>query len=255
MKLISWNVNGIKSTLKKGLLDFMQEQDADVYCFQETKTNQENASKKLLEVPDYEGYWASATKKGYSGVVSYSKKEPLSISEGINVEKFDEEGRILTLEFNSFYLLNVYFVNAGRNLERLEDKKWFNDEFLLYCEELKKEKDIIIGGDFNVAHEEIDLANPDQNRRNAGFTTEEREWFTRFLEKGYIDTFREFEKEGEKYTYWTYRYNAREKNIGWRIDYWVINENLKDKLKESYRLEDVMGSDHCPIALIMDLEE
>jgi exodeoxyribonuclease-3 len=240
--------------LKKGLLDFMHELNADIYCFQETKTNKERADKKLLEVSDYEDYWFSATKKGYSGVVSYSKEKPINISHGLDVENFDKEGRVLTLEFNSFYILNVYFVNAGRNLERLEDKKWFNDEFLVYCEELRKKKDLIIGGDFNVAHEERDIANPDQNTRNAGFTIEEREWFTKFLEKGYVDTFREFEKEGEKYTYWTYRYNAREKNIGWRIDYWVINQELKKNLKESYRLENIMGSDHCPIALVMDLD-
>jgi exodeoxyribonuclease-3 len=254
MKFISWNVNGINSTLKKGLIYFIDEQNADIYCFQETKTNKKRANKKLLEIPGYENYWSSASKKGYSGVVSYSKEKPINISDGIGVNKFDNEGRVLTLEFKSFFVLNVYFVNAGRNLERLEDKEWFNNEFLLYCEELRQEKDLIIGGDFNVAHEEKDLANPDQNTRNAGFTMEEREWFTHFLEKGYIDTFREFEKEGDKFTYWTYRYNAREKNIGWRIDYWIVNSELKRKLKESYRLRDIMGSDHCPIALKMDIE-
>ncbi len=253
MKFISWNLNGINSTVKKGLIEFMNSEDADFYLFQETKTNSERADPKLLDITDYEAFWSSAEEKGYSGILSYVKNKPLSIINGIGVERFDEEGRVLILEYEQFYLINAYFVNAGRNLERLEDKQWFNNEFLSVCENLRKKKPLIIGGDFNVAHEEIDLANPASNQHNAGFTIEEREWFSLFLENGYIDTFREFEKDGEKYTYWTYRYNARSKNIGWRIDYWVISDELKSRLKQSFRLENVMGSDHCPIALIMDL--
>ena len=239
--------------MDKGLIDFIKNQEADLYFFQETRTSEERANKKLLEVPNYKDYWNSAEKKGYSGVVAFLKKEPISTEKGIGIESLENEGRVQTLEYEDFYILNVYFINAGRDLDRLDDKKWFNNEFLLYCENLREEKPLIIGGDFNVAHKEKDLANPDQNERNAGFTMEEREWFSQFLEKGYIDTFREFEEEGEKYTYWTYRYNAREKNIGWRLDYWVISEELKEKLKDSHRLEDVEGSDHCPIVLEMDL--
>jgi len=252
MRFIAWNVNGINASLDKGLLDFINEQEADFYCFQETRTNKERADSKLKNLENYIDYWHSADKKGYSGIVTYAKKEAESVKQGIGMKKFDKEGRILTLEYENFYLLNVYFINAGRNLERLEDKVWFNNEFLSYCEEIRKNKPLIIGGDFNVAHEEKDIANPDQNKNNAGFTTEEREWFSTFLEKGYIDTFREFEEEDGKYTYWTYRYNAREKNIGWRLDYWVINKELKENLELSTRLDEVKGSDHCPIVLKMD---
>lgn len=253
MKLISWNINGIKSSYKKGLLHFMRKQDADVYFFQETKSSYEDIDDELKNFNSYYDYWAFAEKKGYSGIVTYSKIKPISIKKGIGIVKFDNEGRVLTLEFDSYYLLNVYFINAGRNLERLDDKVYFNNEFLYFCQNLREKKPVIIGGDFNVAHREIDLANPDKNERNAGFTIEEREWFTNFLRKGYIDTFREFEKSDKKYTYWTYRYNAREKNIGWRIDYWIISKELKGKLKDSYHLEDVKGSDHCPITLLIDL--
>jgi exodeoxyribonuclease-3 len=253
MRFVSWNINGIKSSFKKGLIDFILEEDADVYCFQETKSHPEDIPDDLKNVNNYHIYWANAQKKGYSGVVCYSKQTPISTKMGIDIEKFDQEGRVLTLEYDSFYLLNVYFVNAGRNLERLEDKVYFNKEFLYYCQELREKKPLIIGGDFNVAHEEKDIANPESNTENAGFTMEEREWFSDFLSKGYIDTFREFESEGRKYTYWTYRYNAREKNIGWRIDYWILSNELKAKLEDSNRQENVKGSDHCPITLTMDL--
>ncbi|MBD3351122.1 MAG: exodeoxyribonuclease III [Candidatus Lokiarchaeota archaeon] len=254
MKIISWNVNGIKSTLEKGLISFMKEQQADIYLFQETKTSLKRVVSDLKNIEGYYDNWSSATKKGYSGVVSYSNKKPLSIKEGIGVKKFDEEGRILTLEYDAFYILNVYFVNAGRGLKRLHAKKNFNREFMVYCENLREEKPLIIGGDFNVAHKEKDLANPDSNSNNAGFTPEERSWFTKFLNKGYIDTFREFEDEGGKYTFWSYMHNAREKDIGWRLDYFVITEPLKDKLTDSYRLPDIMGSDHCPIALKIEID-
>jgi len=250
MKLISWNLNGLKARYKDGLMEFMEEEDADVYSFQETKTNREKAQNPLKNIVNYEDYWfSSKKKKGYSGVLTYSKIEPLSVQKGIGIENFDDEGRLMTIEYRDFYVLNVYFPNAGRNLERLEFKNWFNKEFLFYCEKLREDKPLIIGGDFNVAHEEKDLARPKNNQQNAGFTMEEREWFSRFLRKGYIDTFREFDTEGGKYTYWTYRYSAREKNIGWRIDYFVISNELKGNLVDSFRLDEVRGSDHCPICL------
>lgn len=254
MKFISWNLNGIKASLDKGLLDFIKKENAEFYCFQETRTNKERADSDLKKIEDYHDYWNSAQKKGYSGIVTYAKTSADSVRNGIGVEKFDKEGRVSTLEYEDFYLLNVYFINAGRKLDRLEDKKWFNNEFLSYCEKLRKDKPLIIGGDFNVAHQEKDIANPDENQNNAGFTLEEREWFSEFLEKGYIDTYREFEDEGGNYTYWTYRYNAREKNIGWRLDYWVISSELKENLKNSERLADIEGSDHCPIVLELDLK-
>lgn len=250
MKLISWNVNGINASLKKGLFKFIENKKADLYLFQETKSSKDNVNSKLDELKDYEAYWYSSTKKkGYSGILTLSNKEPLSIQKGLGIEQIDEEGRIMTLEFENFYILNVYFPNAGRGLKRLDFKTWFNKEFQNFCEKLRKDKALIIGGDFNVAHKEIDLANPESNQQNAGFTIEEREWFSNFLNKGYIDTFREFEKEGGNYTYWTYRYNAREKNIGWRIDYFIISNEIRDILEDSYILDDIKGSDHCSICL------
>jgi len=250
MELISWNINGLKASLKKGLVDFIKEQEADIYLFQETKTTKEDAKDNLEDIKDYHHYWCSSkNKKGYSGILTISKKEPLTIQKGLGIKKFDDEGRLMILEFQDFYVINVYFPNAGRNLNRLDFKIWFNKEFLHFCEQIREEKALIIGGDFNVAHKEKDLANPDSNQQNAGFTIEEREWFSRFLKKGYIDTYREFEQEGGKYTYWTYRYNARKKNIGWRIDYFIVNEQIKDKVSDSYRLEEIMGSDHCPIEI------
>lgn len=253
-KFISWNVNGINATIDKGLLDFIEHQDADFYCFQETKTEAEKANTKLLNLKNYHDYWfSSKKKKGYSGVLTYSKKEPISVIKGLGVDKFDKEGRVLTLEFEKFYLINVYFVNSGPELGRLEDKRWFNNEFQYFCEDLRKDKSLIIGGDFNVAHKEKDLARADQRQMSAGFTFEERDWLGQFLSKGFIDTFREFHDEEGKYTYWAYQYNSREKNLGWRIDYWMVTEDLKQNLKGSDHLDEVEGSDHCPIILRIDL--
>ena len=249
MKIIAWNVNGIGASLDKGLLDFIKNEGADVYMFQETKTAPERVDSKLTDVDGYHDYWSSAEKKGYSGVVSYCKDAPNDTTKGIGVTKFDSEGRVLTHEYDEFYLLNVYFVNAGRDLKRLDDKKYFNDEFLSYCNQLHEEKPVIIGGDFNVSHKEKDLANPDSNKHPAGFTPEEGEWFSKLINEGYVDTFREFDDDGGKYTYWSYMYNAREKNIGWRLDYFVVSDDIIKKVEASYRLPDVMGSDHCPIGL------
>lgn len=253
MRFIAWNVNGIKSSLDKGLIEFVKNQNADFYCFQETRTNKERSSSDLNDIRGYNDYWHSAKKKGYSGVVTYAKDKALSVTGGMGIDTFDEEGRILTLEYDEFYLLNVYFINSGRNLNRLDEKKWFNNEFFSFCEDLRKKKPIIIGGDLNVAHEEKDIANPEKNQNNAGFTTEEREWFSHFLKKGYIDAFREFEPDGGHYTFWSYRYNSREKNIGWRLDYWIISEELNKFLKKCEHLDDVKGSDHCPILLELEL--
>ncbi|MBD3196503.1 MAG: exodeoxyribonuclease III [Candidatus Lokiarchaeota archaeon] len=253
-EFISWNVNGIKSSLEKGLMDFIKNREVDAFLFQETKSNRDKVKEELEEIHEYSEYWSSSKhKKGYSGVLTLVKETPIEIRKGIGVKKFDEEGRVISLEYKDFFLINVYFPNAGAELKRLDDKMWFNKEFLMFCEELRKDKPLIIGGDFNVAHKEKDLANPDSNQQNAGFTIEEREWFSRFLDKGYLDTFREFEPDGGKYTFWTYRYNAREKNIGWRIDYFIINREIKKNLKKSYRLENVKGSDHCPIGVKLNI--
>jgi exodeoxyribonuclease-3 len=253
MKLIAWNVNGINARAEKGLIDFIHEKDADFYLFQEIRTKKKNANSNLLDLDGYHDYWFSSEKKmGYSGVTTYCNKEPLSLQKGMGIEQFDREGRLMTLEFERFYLINVYFPNAGTELERLEFKTWFNKEFLNFCEKLRKDKPLLIGGDFNVAHTEKDLAEPEKNQQNAGFTIEETEWFSRFLRKGYIDTFREFEQEGGKYTYWSYQFNSREKNLGWRIDYFIVSDELEDKIHDSYRLADLKGSDHCPICLKME---
>ncbi len=251
MKIVSWNVNGLKACARKGLKNFMKEEDADVYCFQEIKTSPENIKDSLKNIDDYESYWFPAEKKGYAGIVTYAKKEPLSVEKGMGVRKFDREGRVMTLEYEEFFLINAYFPNAGRGLKRLDYKLSFNKAFLEFSEGLREEKPLIICGDLNVAHKEKDLANPSQNTDNAGFTPEEREWFTKFLKKGYIDSFREYDEEGDNYTFWTYRYNAREKNIGWRLDYFIITEELKNEMKKSYILSDVKGSDHCPIVFII----
>ncbi len=253
MEIISWNVNGINSLIEKGLLEFVEEQDADCYLLQEIKSGEDTINKKILNVENYKTYWNPANKKGYSGVITLTKKEPMKQIQGIGEEKFDKEGRVLTLEFDKFYLLNVYVVNAGRGLTRLEYKMKWNAQFLDFIEELKENKPVVIGGDFNVAHKEKDLANPQSNFKNAGFTPEEREWFSKFLDKGYVDNFREFNKEGGNYTFWSYMHNARERNIGWRLDYFVVNEKFKENIKKSEIMEDVMGSDHCPIKLNLEL--
>jgi len=241
MRIISWNVNGIKSSLNKGLLAFIQKEKADAYCFQEVKTSEPPIIK------GYEAYPASSKRKGYSGVITYSKVKPLSMINGIGVEKFDDEGRVVTLEFKDYFLVNAYFPNAQHGLTRLNFKLEFNKAFDKFCKQFKKP--LIITGDLNVAHTELDIKNAKANEHNAGFTKEERDWFTKFLSGGYIDTFREFVKEGGHYTYWTWRANARARNIGWRLDYFIVSISLKGKLVSSEILNQVTGSDHCPVAL------
>ena len=249
MKIISWNINGINSCINKGLLDFIRKENADMYCFQEVKVAKENLHSSLGSIEGYHPFWLFAEKKGYSGVLVCSKTKPISVIEGIRSEDIDKEGRVLTLEFEDFFLINAYFPQAHRELIRLDFKLNFNRVFSDFCKKLKKKKPIVIASDFNVAHKEIDLRNPKQNKNNAGFTIEERNWFDDFLKPGYVDTFREFSAEGGHYTWWPFMNNARERNIGWRIDYFVISNELKSRLAKSYILKDVRGSDHCPISL------
>lgn len=251
MKLLSWNVNGIRACIKKGFLDWVEKQNPDILCIQETKAQPKQV---LMNLPTYHCYWSSAEKKGYSGVLTFSKEKPISVAKGFGIKKFDSEGRFLELEYNEFYLINLYFPNAQRLLKRLDFKLEFNNTLLDYIQNLrikKPKKGIIMCGDFNVAHKEIDLKNPKSNVKNAGFSPKEREFFTKFLEKGYLDTFREYDESSEKYTWWTYRANVRERNIGWRIDYFVINTEFRTKLKSAFILSDVMGSDHCPIGIVV----
>lgn len=247
MKLISWNVNGIRAAIKKGFLDFLQSADPDIICLQEVKAMSEQVE---LELPDYKQYWNSAVKKGYSGVAIFSKSEPLSVQNGFGIEEHDQEGRVLTLEYETFYLVNVYTPNAKRELLRLDyrTKEW-DVLFLEHVVNLQQKKPVVFCGDLNVAHKEIDLANPKTNRRNAGFTDEERAGFDNIVAAGFIDTFREFEQDGGHYSWWSYRSGARERNIGWRIDYFCISPALRPQLKAAYILPEVMGSDHCPVAI------
>lgn len=246
MKIISWNVNGINACVNKGLINFMNNENAEIYCFQEVKATKE----KIPKLPEnFQEFHIYAQKKGYSGVSIFSKIKPLSIIEGIGNHLFDSEGRVLTLEFDDFFLINAYFPHSHRELKRLNFKLEFNEQFLNFCKELEKNKPVIIASDFNVAHKEIDLAHPKNNQGNAGFTEEEREWFDNLINEGFIDTFREFTKETGHYTWWPYMNNLRERNIGWRIDYFVISRYLKNKIIKSAILKDVLGSDHCPISL------
>lgn len=249
MKIISWNVAGINACVKKGLIEFMKKENAEVYCFQEVKAHKENFPRELEVLPEHQSFHAHANKKGYSGVSIFTKIKPINIIHGIGSKKFDDEGRVLTLEFDKFYLINAYFPHSNRQLTRLNFKMSFNQKFLEFCKNLEKKKSLIIASDFNVAHKEIDLKNPKQNKNNAGFTEKEREWFDSFLKEGFTDTFRKFNSAGDNYTWWTYRNNARERNIGWRIDYFIVSEKLKSSLKKSEILKEILGSDHCPILL------
>lgn len=247
MRLISWNVNGIRAAMKKGFLDFAREEDPDVLCVQETKMQVGQA-----EVPleGYNQYWFSADKKGYSGTAVFTKKEPISVSYGLGIDEHDHEGRAITCEFADFYLVNVYVPNAQPELKRIEYRMSWEDAFREYVKELEKTKPVVICGDMNVAHEEIDLKNPKTNRGNAGFSDEERGKMTELLEAGFIDTWRHFNPDlPGVYSWWSYRANARANNAGWRIDYFLASEDLEDRLASADILTDVMGSDHCPVVL------
>ena len=247
MKLISWNVNGLRACVTKGFMDFFVEADADIFCIQESKLQEGQIQ---LELPGYYQYWNYAGKKGYSGTAVFTRQEPLSVSYGIGIEEHDQEGRVITLVFGDFYLVTVYTPNSQNELARLSYRMEWEDAFLAYLKKLEEKKPVIFCGDLNVAHREIDLKNPKTNRRNAGFTDEEREKFSRLLESGFIDTFRYFYPDQEQiYSWWSYRFRAREKNAGWRIDYFCVSESLKERLVDAKILTDVMGSDHCPVEL------
>jgi len=248
MKFISWNVNGIRAVIKKGFYDFVKAYNPDILCIQETKAHPEQVDLVLSDYP-YQ-YWNSAEKKGYSGTAIFSKVEPLSINYGMGITKHDLEGRVITAEFKDYFLVTVYTPNSKRELLRLDyrQKEWDVD-FLKHLKELEKKKPVVFCGDLNVAHKEIDLKNPKTNRRNAGFTDEERMGFDNYINAGFIDTFREFEKGEDHYTWWSYMFQARSRNIGWRIDYFCISKELYSILKNAYILKDVMGSDHAPVVM------
>ena len=251
MKLISWNVNGIRAAMKKGFLDFAAEADPDILCLQETKM-QEGQAEVPLE--GYHQYWCSADKKGYSGTAVFTKEEPLSVTTGIGIDEHDHEGRVITCEYPDFYLVNVYVPNAQNELKRLDYRMRWEDDFRSYLKSLEKTKPVVTCGDFNVAHEEIDLKNPKTNRGNAGFSDEEREKMTMLLDAGFIDTWRYFYPDLEGvYSWWSYRFRARDNNAGWRIDYFLVSDALKDKLQGAGILNEVFGSDHCPVSLDIDL--
>ena len=251
MKLISWNVNGIRACLNKGFDDFFKEVNADIFCIQETKCQEGQVD---LEYDGYESYWNSAEKKGYSGTAIFTKIKPLSVKYGIGIEEHDKEGRVITLEFKDFYMVNIYTPNSKRELERLDYRQIWEDEIRKYLLNLNKTKPVIMCGDLNVAHKEIDLKNPKTNTHNAGFTIEERNKMTELLNAGFIDTFRYlYPEKTDSYTWWSYMRKAREKNVGWRIDYFIVSDDLKNKIKEANIYQDIMGSDHCPIGLEINL--
>ena len=251
MKLISWNVNGIRACVEKGFKDFFEKIDADIFCIQETKC-QDGQIK--LEFDGYTSYWNSAEKKGYSGTAIFSKNKPKSVKYGIGKEEHDKEGRVITLEFDKYYLVDIYTPNSKRELERLDYRCVWEDEIRAYLSELNNSKPVIMCGDLNVAHKEIDLKNPKTNHNNAGFTDEERNKMTELLEAGFTDSFRHIYPELEnKYSWWSYMGHAREKNVGWRIDYFIVSNDIQDKIKDAYIFDNVLGSDHCPVGLDIDL--
>ena len=251
MKLISWNVNGLRACVQKGFLDYFKETDADFFCIQESKLQEGQID---LDLPGYHQYWNYAQKKGYSGTAVFARKEPLHVSYGLGIEEHDKEGRIITLEYENFYLVTCYTPNSQNELARLPYRMQWEDDFLTYLKQLDSKKPVILCGDLNVAHTEIDLKNPKTNRKNAGFSDEERTKLTTLLNYGFTDTFRYFypDKEGI-YSWWSYRFKAREKNAGWRIDYFITSRRLDDKLKGAAIHTEIPGSDHCPIELTIDL--
>lgn len=251
IKLISWNVNGIRACVKKGFMDYFNQVDADVFCIQESKMQEGQLE---LELDGYYQYWNYAEKKGYSGTAIFTKVEPLSHTYGLGIDEHDQEGRVITLEYEEFFIVNVYTPNSQQQLARLEYRMQWEDDFRAYIKELDKKKPVIVCGDLNVAHKEIDLKNPKNNRKNAGFTDEERKKFGDFLGAGFIDTYRYFypDKEGA-YSWWSYRFNARANNAGWRIDYFCVSERLKEQLVAADIHTDIMGSDHCPVELTVEV--
>jgi exodeoxyribonuclease-3 len=251
LKLISWNVNGIRACCDKGFREEFERLDADFFCLQETKMQ---AGQLDLQFEGYQSYWNYAEKKGYSGTAIFTRHQPLSVAYGIGVDEHDHEGRVITLEMENFYLITVYVPNSQDGLKRLDYRMTWEDDFLAYLKKLEEKKPVVVCGDLNVAHQEIDLKNPKSNRKNAGFTDEERAKFTQWLNAGFTDTFRHFYPDQKDiYSWWSYRFKAREKNAGWRIDYFVTSQSLDDKLVDAKIHTDVLGSDHCPVELLLDI--
>lgn len=251
MKLISWNVNGIRACVQKGFLDFFHQADADIFCIQESKMQE---GQLQLELEGYHQYWNYAEKKGYSGTAIFTKEKPISVHYGIGIEEHDKEGRVITLEFEKFYMITVYTPNSQEKLARLDYRMKWEEDFKNYLLELDKKKPVIVCGDLNVAHKEIDLKNPKTNRKNAGFSDEEREKMTKLLESGFVDSFRYFyPNKTDIYSWWSYRFSARAKNAGWRIDYFLVSDRIKENMKGAEIHTEILGSDHCPVLLNIDL--
>lgn len=249
-KLISWNVNGIRAVYKKGFMEWFNKESPDILCLQETKATEEQIPDEIKNAPGYHGYYSSAVKKGYSGVALLSRPEPEKIERGFGIEKFDSEGRVLAAHYSDFVLFSIYFPNGKASPERLEYKMEFYGAFLDFADSLRKKgKNIIVCGDVNTAHREIDLARPKENEKTSGFLPEERAWIDTFLSHGYLDTFRMFNGEGENYSWWDYKSGARERNVGWRIDYFFINKEFRSRVKNAFILTHVTGSDHCPVGI------
>lgn len=249
MKLISWNVNGLRACASKGFMDFIQAENADIFCVQETKLQEGQIN---LDLPEYYQYWNYAEKKGYSGTAVFAKQEALNVSYGIGIEEHDHEGRVITLEYPNYYFITVYTPNSQRELTRLAYRMKWEEDFLSYLKKLEEHKPVIFCGDLNVAHKEIDLKNPKTNRKNAGFTDDERAKFTALTDAGFIDTFRYFYPDLEgAYSWWSYQFNARANNAGWRIDYFLVSKCLENRLQDAVIYKDVPGSDHCPVGLIL----
>jgi len=247
MKLVCWNVNGIRAALNKNFREFFEEEDGDIFCLQETKAREEQVEMGWME--GYHAFWNAAEKPGYAGTAVFCKTKPSSVRYGLGSPEHDQEGRVITLKFRGFYLVNVYTPNAQNELRRLNYRQQWDRDFLKYLNSLEEDKPVVFCGDLNVAHQEIDLARPKQNRNTAGFSDEERAGFSAYIDAGFIDTFREFETGGGHYSWWSYRSGARSKNVGWRLDYWCISQTLRKRLKSSIIRADVMGSDHCPVVM------
>ncbi|AGK97252.1 exodeoxyribonuclease III [Clostridium pasteurianum] len=254
MNIYSWNVNGLRAVSKKGFFEFFSNENPDILCIQETKLQLDNLSEEMKNINGYYSYFSCAEKKGYSGVATYTKEKPISVEHGIGIEKFDSEGRILITEFTDFILFNIYFPNGQKDEERLKYKLDFYDAILDYLNKLKVEnKKLIICGDYNTAHNEIDIKNAKANEKYSGFLPIERAWIDKFISQGYADTFRSIHKDVVKYSWWSYRFKARERNAGWRIDYFFVTENLMKNIKSAEILNEVMGSDHCPVVISLDI--
>lgn len=256
IRILSWNVNGIRAVHKKGFFEWFKAEKPDILCIQETKATRKQFPQNLKDVDDYKLYISEATKKGYSGTATYTSLIPKTVSYGFGVDKFDHEGRTIITDYGDFVLFNIYFPNGKMSVDRLQFKMDFYNAFLEYADNLKDQgKNIVVCGDVNTAHNEIDLAHPRENSKISGFLPEERAWMDEFLNHGYVDTFREFNKQPEQYTWWSYRTRARERNVGWRLDYFFVNKEFMDYVEASYILNDVMGSDHCPVGIDIKISD